>query len=175
MPDTARQLSDLQSLFADNTTQEISPQDLRDFLVTAIGCYAQIYVTGGSTAQSSIGTGFTPVTGFTTNGADAGISADAANDRITLDVAGVYQVGFQVSFSGSASTLFTFSASLDGTEETQCSCARALGTGGDTGSCSFVGLITATAGQQLTVEVKADGSSKSITPAEMQLVAKLVG
>lgn len=35
MTDTVRSLSALQTLLADNTTGDISPQDLRDFLVTA--------------------------------------------------------------------------------------------------------------------------------------------
>lgn len=37
MADTKRTKSALQLLFADNTTEEISPQDLRDFLVSVMG------------------------------------------------------------------------------------------------------------------------------------------
>jgi len=37
MADTIRTLSALQTLLADNTSQGISPQDLRDFLITAVG------------------------------------------------------------------------------------------------------------------------------------------
>lgn len=37
MADTVRTLSALQTLLADNTTQGISPQDLRDFLISAVG------------------------------------------------------------------------------------------------------------------------------------------
>lgn len=37
MADTKRTLSDLQLLFADNTTRNISAQDLRDFLVSVLG------------------------------------------------------------------------------------------------------------------------------------------
>lgn len=36
MADTQRSLADLQALFADNTTGNISPQDLRDFLLTMV-------------------------------------------------------------------------------------------------------------------------------------------
>ena len=36
MPDTIRTLSALQTLLADNTSAAISPQDVRDFLVTAL-------------------------------------------------------------------------------------------------------------------------------------------
>jgi hypothetical protein len=36
MADTIRNLASLQALFADNNSEEISPQDLRDFLVSAI-------------------------------------------------------------------------------------------------------------------------------------------
>lgn len=37
MPDTVRSLAALQALFADNTNGDISPQDLRDFLVSVMG------------------------------------------------------------------------------------------------------------------------------------------
>jgi hypothetical protein len=37
MSDTVRVLSALQTLLADNTNRAISPQDLRDFLVSAVG------------------------------------------------------------------------------------------------------------------------------------------
>jgi len=37
MTDTITSVSGLQTLFADNEVQAISPQDLRDFLVSAIG------------------------------------------------------------------------------------------------------------------------------------------
>ena len=42
MTDTERTLSELQALFADNTARGISPQDLRDFLVSIYGELAHV-------------------------------------------------------------------------------------------------------------------------------------
>lgn len=36
MPDTVRTKAELLTLFPDNTTQEISPQDIRDFVVSTL-------------------------------------------------------------------------------------------------------------------------------------------
>ncbi len=42
MPDTVRTLSALQALLADNVTRAISPQDLRDAVISAVGfCYGR--------------------------------------------------------------------------------------------------------------------------------------
>ena len=52
MADTKRTLSALQALFADNTTKQISPQKLRDFLVSA---YGSGYVTAVTGTPYSVG------------------------------------------------------------------------------------------------------------------------
>lgn len=46
MADTIRTIASLQSLLADNTTGEISPQDLRDMLVSLSNIYQESYTTG---------------------------------------------------------------------------------------------------------------------------------
>lgn len=176
MADTPRDLTALLALLADNTSGDISPQDLRDFVVSVLGEYAEIYVHDGSTAQTSITTTPTLLTGFASNGPDNGACvADAANDRITLGTAGDYEVSAQFSFSGTLSTTFTLHARLDAVEVAQIACTRKLGTGGDVGSCSFTGILTSTAGQQLTVYVESDaGGGASMTLIQGQLVAKRV-
>ena len=46
MADTIRAISSLQALLADNTTGDISPQDLRDMLVSLGNMYQEQYTTG---------------------------------------------------------------------------------------------------------------------------------
>jgi hypothetical protein len=53
MPDTIRNEAALQTLFADNTTGDISPQDLRDFLVSVPSL--AIYAGNASAQRTALG------------------------------------------------------------------------------------------------------------------------
>lgn len=59
MPDTLRDLAALQTLLADNTIGDISPQDVRDFLYSMKRPHGSIYIT--SSAETSIALVSTPV------------------------------------------------------------------------------------------------------------------
>lgn len=168
MVDTVRTTAELLTLFADNTTGEISPQDLRDFVVSA-GVYGSLYITGGSTAQTGIGTTATKVTAFTASGDSANVTVSVADDRITLDNEGVYQINFAGSFSGSQNTVFTFEFQVGDVAITNAKAARKIGSGGDIGSTALTDFYTASAGDQLTVAVKADDTGKQITMQEATL------
>ena len=66
MVDTVKTLAALQTQFADNTTGAISPQDLRDFLVSASPAYGSMYVS--TPLETSIADGnFTKAAGTTTS------------------------------------------------------------------------------------------------------------
>jgi len=176
MADTPRNITDLLALLADNVGQDISPQDLRDFLVSVLGEYAQIYVHDGATAQSGITTTPVKMTGWATDGDDEGnLDADAASDRINVDETMDVEVIFQCSFSGSANTTFEFHAYVSG-EQTQGACKRKLGAGGDVGSCSFTCLLKGlTNTDAIEVYVESDnGGGASMTPVHAQLVVKRV-
>ena len=71
MADTSRSVAALQVLFADNVAEEISPQDLRDFLVSVAPMHGELSIT--ATAETSItGAGWFLVAG--TYGLTAGMS-----------------------------------------------------------------------------------------------------
>lgn len=116
---------------------------------------------------------------FTSNSESEVVVADAANNRITLTNAGVYWVTFSVSFSTTAvgdAGLYEFKLALDGTPEGH-AMARQMSGSSDTGSGGFSGLITATAGQQLTIEVESDeaGNSDDIDIYHANLAVVKVG
>lgn len=54
MTDTQRSRASLQALFPDNSTGDISPQDLRDFLVSAQLNTEQVVLASGGTGQSPL-------------------------------------------------------------------------------------------------------------------------
>jgi len=134
--------------------------------------YAMIYTAGGTTASAAITTA-TLLNMFASDGSANVAVADSANDRITLTTAGLYFISFNISYTGSASNaVWQFHARLDAVESVL-GAHRKIGTGSDTGSCGFSGILTATAGQQLTVYAESDSSS-TITPSDMQLTAQLL-
>ena len=177
MADTAKSLSDLQALFADNDSGNISPQDLRDFLVSSLGAYAEIRTDDGSTAKGSIGT--TPLVLDTwsndgENGESAGLTADKANDKITLDIEGKYEIHFQCSMIGTNGQQFDFEIYVDGAATGHKASIHAFGA--FISNLSIVGIVDAAAGNDLDVRVVADsGSGHTITIYHAQLVAKLIG
>lgn len=171
MAETPRTRATLLTNFADNTAGGISPEELRDFVVTSMGCYGGIYVTSGATAQSSIGTSYVKMTEFTSNfsGAD-NVTPVGASSYIQIDYTGVYALSANLSFSGSSSTTFTvdFATNINGTPTavTGAAAQRKLGSGGDVGSMTLISLVSLTAADEVGLVIKADGASKSITLTE---------
>jgi hypothetical protein len=175
MPDTPRTLAALQALFADNITGDISAQALRDFLVSALEEYGEIYVHDGAVAQAGV-IGPVLMTGFATNGVSGGaVVPDVANDRITIGTAGRYLVIGQFSTSGSAGTNWQFHARLDGVEQPAAATANRTTGATPLSSCCFAAVLDVTAGQQLTVYVESDsGGGASFTIVHGQLSVKRV-
>lgn len=173
MADTPRTLSALLALLADNTSRNISEQDLRDVLVSILGGYAEIYCNDASTAQT---VNDTPqrMTGFTTNGPDSGCTADAANDKIVIDVAGDYLVSIAVAYAGTLSKTFEIYAAV-GTTPSHIGFHRKLGTAGDVGAGSACGILTLAASDEVSAYVHSSDGGTSFTPQNAQLTVKRIG
>lgn len=101
MADTARSLATLQTYFANNTGGAITAQRLRDFLVSALGEYGEIY-TSAASANFNYATTGTKFTGFDSAGLYAGnVSVSHADDKITVGTDGDYLVEFECSLYSS--------------------------------------------------------------------------
>lgn len=137
--------------------------------------YGQIYVASGAVAQSLGGVAYEKVTGFAANGLSNNVTADAANDKLTIDDIGVYRVAFNVAFSGGNSVVYTFAPYWNGVAQTQIKTERKMGIGGDIGSCSAVGYIDVTvAGTDVDLRVISD-SATTLTLKYGQLIVEKVG
>jgi hypothetical protein len=170
MADTIRTLAALLALLADNTTGDISPQDIRDMLVTVHGVYGGVYVADGSTAQTGIDTTPTKMTGWATNTDSAGTTPDQANNQITVGTDGVYLVWASVGFSGSVNTTFLGHLRVNDVES-YAGFHRKLSAGGDVGSASFVSLNSLNADDVLSIYVESDaGGGASMTPVDAQFI-----
>ena len=144
-----------------------------------LSIYGDIYVTGGTTSQGSIGTSYIKMTGFGVDGAN-GLSNDTtvdnANDRITIVVPGRYLVGFNVSYVGTATTVFTASVHVGQAEPTEIiSASRTISGGTDKGSMGQVGVLNLSGADQVELFIKADGASKAVTAEEMHLFVTYLG
>ena len=102
----------------------------------------QFVITSGGTYQAA--------TGFT-EGVSSGVTLDAANGTMTIDMPGMYRVVAAVSFIGTPSETFSGHIFVDGVKEDKIGLERKLGQSGDVGSASFTGIIDADGGEVLTV------------------------
>lgn len=135
--------------------------------------YANIYVSGGSTAQTSI-TSAVLMTGFATDGPSNDCTVAAASDKVTVSRAGDYEVLFSNSFTTSANNaVVTFTVYVNGSPSTLI-CQRKIGAGSDVGTTMCQGILAVGAAQDVEVYVASDAST-SMTPIEAQLTVRRVG
>lgn len=116
---------------------------------------------------------------FSNDGPSSLLTSDAANNRLTLTIAGVYFVKFDCSFStvtaGDAGR-YEFKI-LDDAVATGVAAQRDMSGSSDAGTCSASGLITVGANSQITVSIESDDGSDSddINVYHSSLSAFLVG
>ena len=111
MADTIRTLAELNSLFADNTSNNISPQDIRDLVVSQM-VHGEI----GSAAKASKTLGATwEELDFDVAGVfERGLNVDVVNkwiDQITVDLKAVLTI--EVFFKGTAGQSYDFTVFKD--------------------------------------------------------------
>lgn len=93
MAETVRSISDILLLLADNTSGAISPQDLRDAIVSVCGNHGELIGAGTVTGASS----FKKFDQWTSGSGGGCVAADhATNRRLTVSVAGVYDASYWV-------------------------------------------------------------------------------
>lgn len=90
MADTPRSLAALLTILADNTTGDISPQDFRD-VVVSLTSYGEIQALTGATQNIAVDTASVIMTGWDTNGLSHQITADQANNKLTVPCDGNYE------------------------------------------------------------------------------------
>lgn len=105
--------------------------------------YGEIHCHDASTPQTiPTGASYTKSTAFTDNGEASGITADAANDKLTITAAGIYRVAGSFSFTSDTNNVVWKGALfVDGVEKNNVHWERKVGTGADLGNASFTGLV----------------------------------
>src|SRR6185436_1960742 len=105
MVDTQRDTVTLLSLLADNTSREISPQDLRDALVSVLGGFGAFSLKDGATPQT-FSTSPSKFTGWSAISASNGAAPNILTKELTVALAGWYLVFAPLTCSGPAGRTF---------------------------------------------------------------------
>lgn len=170
MSDTQRSLGDLQTLLADNTTKDITPQRLRDFLVSALGGYGGLYADESS--PTPLSTSSTPVklTGWTDVLLSSGTTPSAAGSTVTVAVAAKYQVNFHATIEGTASTTFTFQVYIGSVPVT--GSLVLIDTDATKQSVSLASIVECAANDVLSIYVSASAGSTAVSLRAGQLAVK---
>lgn len=152
--------------------------DLSAFTNSTYLGYGNIYVANGSTAQTTSGTAntYTTLTAFTTDGPDNGaVTADAANDRLTL-ATGVYQVTFNATFTASNNHTFLFRCfNLTASAAFPNTVGKNHTNSTDPHQVGFSALISVTGTTNIVVQVACTQTSQPLTINEANFIAIRVG
>lgn len=141
--------------------------------------HGEIYIDAGVTSQTLSGSSayakLNP-TGEWTSGVSNVLTLSPSTGIITLTQAGNYMISFWCQFSTAAianGTLYNFKYNLSGTSSGRTLTVQKYSNGVDKLHISAVGLVTATAGQSLSMYVGGDATSSStaITVIEAGLSA----
>jgi hypothetical protein len=169
MADTVRSRAALLTLLADNSTGNISAQDLRDTLVSLHGVYGALYTLAGSGTMTLSSTAAT-FDQWAANGLSSGTTPDYTTaDGITVGSDGVYLAQFNVSLSASTDENIYFRLAVDGTAGNYGCQLLDAAAAGDVLSAGCAGLLTLSAAQVVTVRVSAT-STPTITVYDANLV-----
>jgi len=169
MADTARSLADLQTLLADNTSRDITPQRLRDFLLSTFSGYGGLYTETDQTFTVE----------DTVEFADNMISSDDVTpdhtaNSITVTVGGTYLIMCSMSFkSFSTSGDYTLTPRVNGSYDGSTGGARAEVGGSQPLAIVFVGLLSLDADDVLTMYLTGPGGSTAVSQSA-QLVIKRI-
>ena len=173
MADTIRDRSAIIALLPDNTSGEISPQDLRDFAVSTWGVYGGLSFYNNGSAQSLNTTTATIVAFNTTAGSD-GTTVSTGSHNITILSAGVWLVQMNMTLTAfNSGTLYSFHIAKNGTRIVGASSAvKTTDTNGYYGVSVSLSLSLAVS-DIITVIGESDaGGGQNVTPVHGQLLVK---
>lgn len=149
-------------------TESVSLED-----AVALGLvHGELYVAGGATAQG-LTTSLAKLTLFAVNGiSTADMTPDHTDDSIAITNAGNYLAEFTaVITSDTSNWVVTLEFHLDGVT-TNRRTSRKIATGSDVGNISFFAGLAVSAGDLLTVHVKADAGTPTLTISDGTLFAE---
>jgi len=172
MADTDRSVSALQTLLADNTSGDISPQDLRDMLVSLTPAFGGMYIS--ATAPTVFADTVTPVKALGTTtviGTPRNFSM-AASNRLTYtgtaDILAFCLATLAVTSAGN-NQVSKMSFAKNGTVTASSVIQRKISTGTDVGAASIIGLGPMSTNDYTEVFLQNATSTTNITLENMSV------
>ncbi len=182
MVDTIRSLAAIVALLADNTSGEISPQDMRDKLVSLAIQHGQLSVAGNAVATTTADTGVYVEADVTGVALSEQSQVIAGVDDFDMPAAGrlrylgaetrMFHVSATFSFI-TASNLqeIHFELAKSGTVSTQAEVRRKTGTGSDVGSSAIHWITSLAQNEYVSLFLKNISSTTEVTIVSYNLQA----
>jgi hypothetical protein len=161
MVDTQRSLSSLLSVLADNTTEQISPQDIRDVVETLRNGHGEIYVSSSAPTSIATSDSFVKASGTTTLSSNSHNWTMPTDNRLTYGGTADRVVHIACSLSMTAASnqkLIRVAIAKTGAVLTGSEVQRFVSTGADVGSTALHAFTDVSAGDYIEVFV-ANGTS----------------
>lgn len=168
MADTARSRTALQSVLADNTSGDISPQDLRDLLVSVFGGYGGLYCTAGASAQACTSTP-AKLTSWNGTFTSTDLTCSSSTDDITATVDSVVRASVSIAFTSGTATAVTFQIYKNGSAVTGAKSVSTVADTSETMAAHIDAVVSVSASDVITVYVST-AASANVTVQEAQLV-----
>ena len=171
---TAPALSDLLYIVDDPGGTPLSKKiTLNNLLALPAG---MLYTRHGVGTQTP-GLTYVKITQFDSEGpSQGGVSVSAANNEITVTDTGLYVAFLQASFAGSSNSTVDMIVFWNGSEVSQAHFSRKLGSGGDIGSASAMGIVDVTTGNTIfDVRTHCDGVSDTVDVDSIQFFVCKIG
>lgn len=172
MADTERSTAALLARAADNNSGDITPQDLRDIIVSALGGYASVYVADGNSPQAVSATA-AKLEAFDSDGPASGATPDHSSDAIAIGVTAIYWVEFCCDLEADTAGSYTAELRVDDVAAGGLKSVCEFEASGETRSWRFAGPVSLSAANVLSVYVS--GPSANITVKHAQLAVKRIG
>lgn len=181
MTQTERTITEINTALQDNVAGDITPEDMRDAVGSAMGGYASVALAGASAVLSAVAQIPLVITQYDTVEAQSldentdGAQANAGTGLLTAGVAGVYAVSFYASYSlNQNNRLASFRAFLNGIAGDP-EFERFTSTGADVGGVSLTAIVPLAAGDTVEMRVSQDTTSADFTFTALGLNMHRVG
>ena len=173
MADTIRDRVAVLALLADNTSGDISPQDLRDLAVSTWGLYGAISFYGKSATQS-LNTTPATIVAYDTTGGNDGCSVSTGSHNITISSDGVWMVEAHMTLTAfNSGTLYSFHIAKNGTRIPGASAAIKTADTTDYKVVSMALTASFVNTDIITVQGESDaGGGQTVIPVHGQLIVK---
>lgn len=175
-----RTRSQILANFPDNTNGQISPQDLRDFVVSVMGG-AAVWSFDREISTYTIGTTPTQVTWFTDLTSAYGniVSGNGAPDyefEISSEGDGRYEIDWRIDATGLQSgTTYTFSLRVNGLEFSRAKAQMRVADNTILAHTGFRVIRPMNAFDRITIWVEADANGQDLTPVNGFFAIRRVG